>query len=51
MARPNYSFEKRQRELKKNRKKEEKQQKKEARKAEGGLDNAEAASEDPPRED
>lgn len=35
MARPNYSFEKRQRELKKNRKKEEKRQKKAARQTDG----------------
>ena len=35
MAKPNYSFQKRQRELAKQKKKEEKRLKKEARKAEG----------------
>lgn len=38
MAKPNYAFEKRQRELEKKRKKEEKAQRKQTRGTEGGTD-------------
>jgi len=48
MAKPNYSFEKRQRELAKKKKKEEKLAEKNARKAAGGLqaDEGQAVGED-----
>jgi hypothetical protein len=46
MAKPNYSFEKRQRELAKKKKKEEKLQEKAARKTGGGSDPADEPSQD-----
>ena len=46
MAKPNYSFEKRQRELAKKKKKEEKEAEKRARKAAGGSDAAGAGDDD-----
>ncbi|WP_018140738.1 hypothetical protein [Thioalkalivibrio sp. ALJ7] len=48
MAKPNYQYEKRQRELKKAAKQEEKRQQKRARKQ---PDGASGAPEDPPHED
>ena len=45
MAKPNYSFEKRQRELAKKKKKEEKLKEKESRKTTPGLGSADEASE------
>lgn len=46
MAKPNYSFEKRQRELAKKKKKEEKLQEKAARKTGGGTEQGEEPAED-----
>jgi hypothetical protein len=48
MASVNYRFDKRQRELAKQKKKEEKRLKKEARKAAGGTEPGEPGSETPP---
>lgn len=51
MAKPNYSYEKRQRELAKKQKKEEKAREKAARKSGGGVEGAEGGEGDAPADD